>query len=168
MKIKLKTPYLIQRLTFKKDGEGSFDDVLRCDYMGSSEFEFGALPKSLQRISKQFKSLETVEFKNLKNSEDKELFIISERNKATTYFDNYINKLATDDILLKESSAFKDEINGVDWKGQPLNDCFRCEVWWDLENDVLFTFGETKALKILKSIEKTREKKIVANKTEWF
>lgn len=47
-------PYLIQRACFEsKIPRGSkltVDDVLDLDYMGSSEFEWGALPSSLKRL----------------------------------------------------------------------------------------------------------------------
>ena len=45
------TPYLIQQAKFsdRSDRKG-IDSILAFDYMGSAEFEFGALPQSLKRI----------------------------------------------------------------------------------------------------------------------
>ena len=44
-------PYLIQRGKFEsRDFKEGIDSILKFDYMGSSEFEWGALPKSLQAI----------------------------------------------------------------------------------------------------------------------
>jgi hypothetical protein len=48
--------YLIQRGKFRKDGEGltGRNGVVDLDYMGSSEFEFGAIPRSYRRIMHDF------------------------------------------------------------------------------------------------------------------
>lgn len=42
--------WLVQRLTREDSPRRGFDGVFRCQYMGSAEFEFGALPESLRRI----------------------------------------------------------------------------------------------------------------------
>lgn len=44
------TPYYIQRATFSNRPREGVDGVLEFDYMGSSEFEFGAIGNSLKRI----------------------------------------------------------------------------------------------------------------------
>ena len=48
------TFYLVQRGTFRDKIDISkitgIDSIISWDYMGSSEFEFGALPTSLKRI----------------------------------------------------------------------------------------------------------------------
>ena len=48
--------YLIQRGEFNQDGEGltGKTGVIDLDYMGSAEFEFGAIPKSFRRIMHDF------------------------------------------------------------------------------------------------------------------
>src|SRR5690349_6592813 len=47
-------PYLIQRVHRRKtrdtNAKGEIDAVFSFDYMGSSEFEFGALPKALKAM----------------------------------------------------------------------------------------------------------------------
>ena len=50
--------YLIQRGKFNKDGNGltGRDGVVDLDYMGSAEFEFGAIPRSFRRIMHDFDS----------------------------------------------------------------------------------------------------------------
>jgi hypothetical protein len=45
------TPYLIQRGEIKRPlVEGRLSEAVNLDYMGSAEFEFGALPKSLRAL----------------------------------------------------------------------------------------------------------------------
>jgi hypothetical protein len=53
----LRKPYLIQRANIVKPlspknqaGKVTLSKSVSFDYMGSSEFEFGALPKSLKRL----------------------------------------------------------------------------------------------------------------------
>lgn len=46
------TPYLVQRGKIRHPlVEGRFSDAVNLDYMGSAEFEWGALPKSLRAAS---------------------------------------------------------------------------------------------------------------------
>lgn len=48
---------LIQRGTFEtREYKTGIDSILKFDYMGSSEFEWGALPKSLGRIRENIDS----------------------------------------------------------------------------------------------------------------
>jgi len=50
----MKKPYLIQRCTYKERGNtnlGTITQEYHPDYMGSAEFEFGELPKSLRRMN---------------------------------------------------------------------------------------------------------------------
>lgn len=48
------TPYLVQRAKFNdRTDKRGIDNILQFDYMGSAEFEFGALPKSLENIRKK-------------------------------------------------------------------------------------------------------------------
>ncbi len=53
----LKIPYLVQRGKFRetprKDPIQGIDDLVEWDYMGSSEFEWGALPASLAVLTRQ-------------------------------------------------------------------------------------------------------------------
>lgn len=44
------------------DGMKLIDDIFRFDYMGSAEFEWGAVPKALQKIAKSIKSYTTISF----------------------------------------------------------------------------------------------------------
>jgi hypothetical protein len=44
----MENPYCIQRGKFKnREGKQGIDSLLIFDYMGSSEFEFGALPSRM-------------------------------------------------------------------------------------------------------------------------
>lgn len=167
----MNTPYLIQRLIFKKSArtnKGSFDDVLGCDYMGSSEFEFGALPKSLKRIAKGFDELALNIYSSLKNHKGQKLTIIAKKSVSEYYYSHYMVDLASGKMRLKEQSRFNQAISGKDWRGKQIDDYFKVDAWWDIDNDVIFTFGKKNAKKILKAIENTRNKKKSEGVDGWY
>ena len=168
----MRTPYLIQRLNFRKNSpsNGSFDDIIGCQYMGSAEFEFGALPKSLKKLTKNFGSLKINTFEDLHDHKDKPLCIVAEVEKAELYFSDYINDLALDNTMLKEQSRFKDNVFGEDWRGKPVNenDWTYVDAWWDVENDIIFTFGKMNGEKVLTAIRNTRDKKRSEGVEGWY
>ena len=152
-------PYLIQRMRIT-DATGSFDDTLNLDYMGSAEFEFGALPASLKRITKKCNNLKVNSFKKIKKYNGQSLCIVATELDAKEYFEQYIKDLVNNNIKLKEVSRLKDEINGCG------SEYLRVDAWWDIENDVIFVFGKKNAKRIQKTIQNTRDKK--AKEKGWY
>lgn len=118
-------PYLIQRATFKYDPyRNGIDSILDFDYMGSAEFEFGALPQSLKRIRENISDycISTFEIKNKKIS----FFCNNKLIKS-----EIIDGLADNKFHLKEYCDFSNYINNK------LR--FRSsDFWWDIENDYMF------------------------------
>lgn len=165
----MKTPYLIQRLNFKEAKSGSFDDVLQCDYMGSAEFEWGGLPKSLKEMTKVCDSFKVKDFKKITNYKNQRFCIISTKEKSLSYFSEYFEKLLFDKLLLKENTFLKENVSGIDgFNNKPISIYNTVDAWWDIENHVIFTFGKKNATMILKAIITTRDKKKKENAVEWF
>jgi len=163
----MRTPYLIQRVIERqdiqpfKDGlELGFDSYFRCDYMGSAEFEFGALPKSLKTFTKN-PELKIVEFNHASDQNKENLFIISSEIPAGVYFEAYMEKLLFDELILKERSELKsyffENVSRL-----------RTTIWWDIENHVMFTFGKARALKIMDAIKGTRANKTKLKDLDWI
>lgn len=122
-------------------------EIWRYDYMGSAEFEWGAIPESLQRISKNISDYKIgqieVEFKcynwNFKNKKDKYI----QSNGLVFYFckkedeievQQWIGKFADEkkrDFFLKEN---------VDMAGAMCMKEFYRDLagWHDIDNDYLF------------------------------
>ncbi|MFW6310834.1 MAG: hypothetical protein ACOC1K_01215 [Nanoarchaeota archaeon] len=147
----------------------AFNDIMLLDYMGSAEFEFGALPKSLKVFTKNFDNLKINKFKKFKNYKNQMLVIITDEESANEYFSRFIELLKKDKLHLKEASYFNYMITGKDFSGKPIENSFQLtEAWWDIDNHVMFTFGVDNAKKIIKAIQNTREKKKNNNETEWF
>lgn len=118
----MKKPYLIQRIIERQEESipktqrdlfKSFDDYFICDYMGSAEFEFGALPNSLKEFTKA-KDLSYVKFEKVQNSEGQNLYVIAALgiNFAYDYFEAYMEKLIFDEIRLKERSGLQKYVFG--------------------------------------------------------
>jgi len=66
--------WLVQRGEFKiiKDNDIiGMDSLITWDYMGSAEFEFGALPQSLKRMVKEFNQYQLFEIKEVKTKKYK-------------------------------------------------------------------------------------------------
>ena len=131
------TPYLIQRGTFRSDlalEKKGLDQFVNFDYMGSSEFEWGALPKALKGI-REFKDL-MLGAMAIKNSGIVR-FLCSEALKKDVK--KCINLLAKDpykeNYRLKEYCDFRDGVNRKTDKSKKLG---QNNFWWDIENHYMF------------------------------
>lgn len=154
-------PYLIQRMQFKSTPSGkTIDGILSMDYMGSAEFEFGALPKSLNKMIAVVDKLTIECFTHIKNYKNQTLCLIGLTDDIYDYI-SYIDDIVKDKLLLKERTNIRNNITGKDFLGRPINDQFFSftNAWWDIENQIMFTFGEGNAIKIVKAIKATRDRK---------
>lgn len=166
----MKKPYLVQRAKFKENGVGSIDDVVRFDYMGSAEFEFGALPKSLKRMTSNADKLSVYEFIHCVSGITKApLYIISIGEIDDDYLEHILS-MAKGELRLKEASNFNDAVKGVDFLGEPINkdSWSSCDVWWDIENDIMWAFGADEIKRVLDSLIATRDKKESENSEGWY
>lgn len=135
------TPFLIQRCSIKRPlndyTNERLGNAVSLDYMGSAEFEFGAVGKSLRVMGEKGIKIHTIvlpfnngeDFKSLRvafvegtNEEDKQ-----------TYFD-YIEKMWKEGykaFRLKERSDFTEKQVDVN-----------IDLWWDLRNNVMWSFDK--------------------------
>jgi len=134
----VKKPYLIQRGIINNplaDHNARLSEAVDLDYMGSAEFEFGALPRSLRRIQQKADSwtktlIPDIEFTGFKLRlfsalKPEELKLYSEYLKSIYYKDS---------IRLKENAKFIDPSkNHFKFSSDP-------NFWWDIENDIMWTF----------------------------
>jgi hypothetical protein len=125
-------PYLIQRAKFVNGDDLSrgIDAIMRFDYMGSSEFEFGTLSKSLKEIRANLSDYVYIPVK----VGNKDIVVFYNLVKCQG-IQEYLNRLAgltSDKPCLKERSAFDDYIKDDGY----FKDKF--DLWWDLENHLIF------------------------------
>jgi len=130
----IETPYLIQRakwrhkMNLEKKG---IDQIIEFDYMGSSEFEWGALPKSLKRIREHISDYVWTHTEMYS--------IFSHRDQVTDILDA-VTKLKLKEIHTKEFTAMREGIcpntvlNKLDYD-------FGFRIWWDIVND-FFIFSK--------------------------
>lgn len=124
-------PWLIQRAFFlDRKGRKGIDSILQFDYMGSAEFEFGALGESLSRIRGR---LDDYTSNTFWIGDRKEIHIFYPNNIDTTDILVYLRELGVGEIRLKERSDFDTYVN-------PEDAMFpnRTDFWWDIDNDIMF------------------------------
>jgi hypothetical protein len=148
-------PYLVQRATIKdNEMKTGIDSILLFDYMGSSEFEWGALPKSLKEIRAQIADYVYQQFKvtgrkqkPIKlNKKDtlRHIWVDAEFDpdvKLITVFchkdkigevQEYLDSLAANKHHLKAGSHFNYFVRGEE------SELYHFDFWWDIENHFMF------------------------------
>lgn len=130
------TPYLIQRCNVIDNPRPSkrISENLSTQYMGSAEFEFGSLPRSLRDINENIENYELVKVKEIKNSSGKELLIFMP--KMTNELQNqYINHLK----VLRKGQGRTKEYTGFSQLDEHKT-FSKTDVWWDIDNNIFFSF----------------------------
>ena len=125
-------PYLIQRakVTSRTKAKATgIDSLLDFDYMGSSEFEWGALSKSLKAIRANKENYDYFKF----DYDGIDFTVFCEKGKETEVY-NIIVELANDKIRLKEYCDFKSYFG----KGFISNPDNWSDFWWDIENHYMW------------------------------
>jgi hypothetical protein len=139
----IKQPWLIQRCVIHRPLEKYKDQgvskSIDLDYMGSAEFEFGALPASLVRMSYQLFAYSLTEIPSIKvevRNRKRSCYVYS-RYTGTQLQDyiNQVHRLRRHEIRLKEWSKF-DEYPEYLKKDSYI----RTDLWWDIEHDTFFCF----------------------------
>lgn len=134
----VKRPYLIQKgVICKYDADLKLSAAVRMQYMGSAEYEFGALPKSLREVEKGIKNYKLSRLEGVNENQD--LFLLSNlSDEDLEKYKNYLINLKKNKIILKEHIGFCDS-------RFKANDDF----WWDINNHLFFSYDE-KFMKIVK------------------
>lgn len=129
--INIKRPYLIQRGSFRdvKDEDiVGLDSLISYDYMGSAEFEFGALPASLRRITHAWKDYHTVPIEAIKDADGQILQLLC-RKGTEEEIKQALMIFASErypSIRTKESVGLYGHIKAEhDWD-------LRINFWWDI------------------------------------
>ena len=127
----MENPWLIQRGVIKQPIKTNvrLSQAVKLDYMGSAEFEFGALPKSLRRIeSKLMKYV----CRHKVKIDDELIFSIAYPSEFDIdKYTIYLKEIRVGNHQLKEGTSFeiyaaKNKYNNFDF-------------WWDIDNDVMWS-----------------------------
>lgn len=151
--------YLVQRGHFKDTKMGDIvgvDSLIEFEYMGSAEFEFGALSDSMRRIVKdlgdyQFKKIENLEIAIRSGDEkwnkqaDGDFRIFCKKNQFTEI----------EEFLIKVCADF----HSVQLKEPFFDIYYSNDFWWDVENDWIIIKGnKIKQRKLTLALEKLKQK----------
>ncbi len=152
----IQTPWLIQRLKIKvrpnKETKLRLSEVISSDYMGSSEFEFGAIPKAYRRVCT---NLDSYTITVIEGVEENKLYLFSSLSEEDIVkYKEFLVKAVKDDVRLQENPYFIKE----------YRELFKIDLWWDLDNDLFFSF-DTKFMKRI-SAYLNNSKQYIANLPE--
>ncbi len=118
---------LIQRAKFEnRDYKKGIDSIVHFDYMGSSEFEWGALPESLGKIRDAINNYTYLDVP----IKDKVITVFC-KDSQKSEVKQYLTELSENKWNLKEYSDFDNYIN-------PRFIESRTDFWWDISNNIMF------------------------------
>lgn len=121
--------YLIQRADFRDDPDKKgIDSILSFDYMGASEYEWGALPRSLKEIREKIKKENFLVYE-LEITPEKVVQIFCSENDKESVFEN-IRDLSKGKLRLKMGSYFDLWVKDEEFT--------KIDFWWDIENNFMF------------------------------
>jgi len=149
-------PWLIQRGGFKNINHNEItgiDSLISWDYMGSSEFEWGALPDGLKKLMDSFDSLHIFVYNNIKDLNNNPLYILCRDYQKDEVTQVIVNLFSDNPHRLKEWSGMSDYISNPSRFSQKTN------FWWDIENDWMCCFGAEHINKLAIALNKTFTKK---------
>ena len=126
----MKKPYCIQRAKFSNnEDKNGVDKILRFDYMGSAEFEFGALPSSLKRVRDNISNY--VQFQYSFTKYPTKVVTVFCKKEQQDFIGTYLEQLADRELSLKSYCDLDKFIKGDD--SYHNND-----FWWDIDQDWFF------------------------------
>lgn len=133
------TPYLIQRGRIRHDEtRKGLDALVAFDYMGSAEFEYGALNKSLKALRADLKSYQAEEatFGQAK------FVVFSSGSLSVTL--HAVSEIGLQKIRLKEWCDFGEwAYRGDNFERRKES---RNNFWWDIENHFMWWIDQGKKM----------------------
>ena len=127
--------YLLQRAQIEdRDYKKGIDSIISLDYMGASEYEWGAIPDSLKAIRANIP-----EYTYMDVPMDGKVITVFCNVKDRPDVKAYLNELANNDMQTKCYHDFNNLLRPSkiqqEWQAKrPL----RTNFWWDLENHLMF------------------------------
>lgn len=141
--------YLTQRLTRRdRPGVGGFDGVFGCQYMGSAEFEWGALPESLARI-RAAKRLGVHIGRVTRKDTERHVFVVGDVKRIEQVPDDLTAWMTNDYPRGKEMTYFPEHVEGTvgDWQADT-------HAWWSLTDDVMWALDADTADRLLMAVRR--------------
>lgn len=145
--------WLIQRGRFRKvpnEDIVGVDSLLCFDIMGSSDFEWGALPASLRRMVTKFKVYDFFIVDQVKDMNGQPMIVYCKKTEKQEIFEAAVH-------LSQNGDGYKEYCDMVDYinsgKGIHGND-----FWWDILNDFFVFFGSENEERVEIAMDKMKIK----------
>lgn len=133
------TPYLIQRGKIKRPlndyRDTRLSQAVEFDYMGSAEFEFGALPKSFRAIEANIDAATLRIVPQIMQGEIALRVFSCLSDEQWAEYLPMLMKLRNDTLHTKELTRF-----AVGYMSR--SEYGFCDFWWDIDNHVMFSFDK--------------------------
>ena len=138
----MKRPYLIQRCVIQPSSESNsrIGVSLDLDYMGSAEFEFGAIPKAIKRMGEKLSEFRLDELTlKLGFTDRPEAYPVIVFNKLSPIdlaeYAKFLSVNRNDEykVRTKEPTYFSIESRNSSYRSST-------NFWWDIENDVMWSY----------------------------
>lgn len=145
---------LIQTCSFKDSytPKKSWDENLHNDYMGSSEFEFGALNKSMKRVVASLDDYKVIILEDVTNHKGDTLRIYA-KDIPNGWLDKLRINLEND---YKPSTQEMTQLRRN--KLGEASGSSMVDVWWDIKQDIFFCFGKIRMKKVKTTLQNTKKK----------
>lgn len=131
------TPYHIQRGKIKHPlVEGRFSEATDLDYMGSAEFEFGALPMSLRALQARVDDIKITVEPRITGESGESLRVL--HTFTPDEYEEYVGHL----LKLRAGTARTKESTYFDVEHPKHFKTLRCDLWWDIDNHVMWSFDK--------------------------
>lgn len=146
---------LVQSGVFKSNikeitGRNSIVDL---NYMGAAEFEWGALPRSTQRMLTNIDFYDVFTFPQYVNAKGEPLMVY-----APKMFIEHISGIV-EDLATGKNEHLKERCTLPEYLKEKRI-CHHTDFWWDVENDFYIFFGSQKKDLVLKAQKAMRERSI--------
>ena len=133
----MRTPYLIQRGKIKHPMvEGRFAQLVELDYMGSAEFEFGSLPKSLRALQAMADNISVTVEPRVTGERGESLRVLHAFSPEE--YEEYVLHL----LSLRDGQLRTKESTWFDKDHSKRFPSLRCDMWWDIDNHVMWSFDK--------------------------
>lgn len=146
-------PHLVQRCKIRTDKPADVtgvDSLFEYDYMGSSEFELGALGKSLRRIAAAVNNYKIV--KTTIVAKDGRRLMLFAKSGDVYGAETAVSAVASGSVRLQERAYMQEALAGTTTYSKP-------DAWWDIEHDWVAFLGDDRAELVEQAFAKSAAKR---------
>jgi hypothetical protein len=142
------TFYLVQDLSVCDSNQPGFDGKFRCDYMGSAEYEFGAIPRALKSI-RAAGDLIVLPVVVTRGGVTKTIYFVGPRQGMDVKVSDFSIWFSADWPRCREVTSFISVFDGKNFMGHPPFVKASETAWWSLDDEIGWALDEKVAARLL-------------------